>query len=61
MGWVLQRKVDGHRLSDFPHALYFKGGLDELDFSPSPYAWILEVQLHDPQTNRSAFYEDLLL
>jgi methionyl aminopeptidase len=59
-GWVLQLKADGHRISDFPHRLYCKRGIAELDYKPSADVWILEVQIRHPTRNFGAFYEDIL-
>lgn len=61
-GWSLMgRQMSGHRLSDFPHAAYHRGKLADASYPLSPYAWVLEVTLLDPQTNRGAFFEDLLV
>lgn len=59
-GWVLQLAADGHRISDFPHKLYSKKGISELDYSPAPDVWVLEVQLRHPTRGFGAFYEDIL-
>lgn len=59
-GYVLLRKSDGHRLSEFPHNVYTRKGLTEIDFSPSPFRWILEVQIADKDMRFGAFYEDIL-
>lgn len=59
-GWRLSNRMDGHRISEFPHASYFKGGLEEIDFTPTAYAWVLETHLIDDQTQRAAFFEDIL-
>lgn len=61
MGWVLNQDANGHRLSDFPHALYFKGSMAEQDFGPSSGLWVLEIQIRHPTKPIGAFYEDLLL
>lgn len=60
LGWVLHPGVDGHRVSDFPHALYFKGGIGEVDFKPAAHVWILEIQIRHPTREFGAFFEDLL-
>jgi Xaa-Pro aminopeptidase len=60
-GFILNPRVDGHRVSDFPHAVYFKGGLAEIDFEPAPGLWILEIQIRHPTLELGAFYEDLLI
>ena len=62
LGWVLNIPgANGHRLSDFPHAVHFRGGLAEVDFTPSSCAWMLEIQIRHPDLPFGAFYEDLLL
>lgn len=60
MGWLLVEKTKGHRISDFPHALYHKGKLKDFSDVPSPYAWVLEIQIRHPIQNFGAFYEDIL-
>lgn len=54
------RGASGHRLSDFPHAVHFKGNLMERPFTPSECAWMLEIQIRHPEREFGAFYEDLL-
>jgi len=61
MGWELNLDLAGHRLSDFPHSAIFKGSLRELDFSPSPRLWVLEMHIRHPEGLYGAFYEDMLL
>lgn len=60
MGWQLNLEASGHRVSDFPHQLYFKGSLTDAAFNPSAHVWILEVQIRHPKRPFGAFYEDLL-
>lgn len=50
MGWRLNREVKGHRVSDFPHAIYKAGKLGDF----------LEIQIARPTRPIGAFYEDLL-
>lgn len=61
MGWELNLKMDGHRLSDFPHNVYHAGTLADATFRPSANLWVLEIQIRHPQKSYGAFYEDLLL
>ena len=61
MGWRLNHAIKGHRVSDFPHSIHKAGDLGELDATPSPGLWILEIQLAHPTEPYGAFYEDLLL
>lgn len=59
-GWVLNTTIKGHRVADFPHAVYFKGKLGAQDYVPAPNLWILEIQFQHPTEPWGAFYEDLL-
>ncbi|HEY2710229.1 MAG TPA: M24 family metallopeptidase [Caulobacteraceae bacterium] len=61
MGWRLNWEVKGHRVSDFPHAIYKAGALGDLDDCPTTGLWILEIQLAHPTRKFGAFYEDLLI
>jgi methionine aminopeptidase len=60
-GWVLNWDVKGHRVSDFPHAIYKAGDLGDLAAMPSAGLWILEIQIAHPTRPFGAFYEDLLI
>jgi Xaa-Pro aminopeptidase len=60
LGWKLNLDAPGHRVADFPHALYYKGNLKDTDFHPSSHVWILEVQIRHPEKPFGAFFEDLL-
>lgn len=59
-GWILNLNVDGHRLSQFPHHVLFKGGLATIGYAPVKDAWMLELQIKHPVEPFGAFYEDLL-
>ncbi len=59
-GYDLVEKVEGHRLSDFPHQRFSKENLARLPFNPASSLWVLEVHLVDKQRRFGAFYEDLL-
>lgn len=61
MGWVLNLRMPGHRLSDFPHSAIHKGPLAGAPYSPSSGLWVLEIQIRHPTRPISAFYEDLML
>ena len=61
MGWRLNWQVKGHRVSDFPHAIYNAGPLGALDATPAPGLWVLEIQIRHPTREFGAFYEDLLI
>ena len=60
-GWLLERDLAGHRVSDFPHALYGPSRLAELEIPPADAVWVLEIQLRHPVEPVGAFYEDVLV
>jgi Xaa-Pro aminopeptidase len=60
-GWRLNWSVKGHRVSDFPHAIYKAGALGEFETCPQAGLWILEIQIAHPTRPIGAFYEDLLI
>lgn len=60
MGWVLNLGIKGHRVSDFPHAIYKAGNLGDLGARPNAGLWILEIQIAHPSRPFGGFYEDLL-
>jgi len=60
MGWVLNLEIKGHRVSDFPHAIYRAGDLGNFEACPNVGLWILEIQIAHPTRPFGAFYEDLL-
>lgn len=61
LGVVLNQEVDGHRVGDFPHQVFFRGGIGELEFKPGAGVWILEIQIRHPTLPYGAFYEDSLV
>ena len=61
LGWTLNLDIKGHRVSDFPHAIYRAGDLGDYEDHPNPGLWILEVQIAHPSLPYGAFYEDLLV
>lgn len=60
-GWLLNMNWSGHRLGDFPHELYYDGGLAQVEFRPSEAIWVLEIHICHPTKPYGAFFEDLLL
>lgn len=60
MGWHLNLNIQGHRVSDFPHAIHRGGDLGAFEHYPNPGLWILEIQIAHPSGAYGAFYEDLL-
>ncbi|AVS76331.1 M24 family metallopeptidase [Paracidovorax cattleyae] len=61
MGWRLNQDIKGHRVCDFPHAIYKAGNLGDFGLCPATGLWILEIQIAHPSRPFGAFYEDLLL
>ncbi|CAN5512849.1 M24 family metallopeptidase [soil metagenome] len=59
-GYKLNPLMAGHRLGDFPHALFSKDKLSEMKFRPSENLWVLEIHLIDDSLARGSFYEDIL-
>lgn len=60
-GYVLNDKMQGHRLGDFPHALFYKGKLSDFEKHPIKNLWVLELLIRDPSGEFGAFYEDILI
>jgi Xaa-Pro aminopeptidase len=61
MGWLLNLDIKGHRVSDFPHAIYKAGALGAFEGRPDPGIWVLEIQIAHPGRTYGAFYEDVLI
>lgn len=61
MGWRLNLDIKGHRVCDFPHAIYRASKLGDFGLCPSTGIWILEIQIAHPTRPFGAFYEDLLM
>ncbi|KAF2405943.1 Ferredoxin-NADP reductase [Pseudomonas antarctica] len=60
-GWRLSRNLAGHRLADFPHALFGDKALADLAITPSEMVWVLEIQLCHPTLPIGGFFEDILM
>lgn len=60
-GYSLIEKIDGHRVSDYPHTKYTKQRLSDFHFIPTDALWVLEFQLLHPCEKMGAFFEDLLI
>jgi hypothetical protein len=60
LGWKLNLDIKGHRVSDFPHAIFKEGNLGNFEPHPDAGLWILEIQLAHPTRPFGSFYEDLL-
>jgi Xaa-Pro aminopeptidase len=61
LGWRLNMDIKGHRVCDFPHAIYRAGELGDFALCPSTGLWILEIQIAHPTRPFGGFYEDLLV
>lgn len=61
LGYTLKEDSEGHRLGDFPHHLFYRGGLLGIEDSPRDYLWVLEIHLLDEGLGVGAFYEDILI
>jgi len=59
-GCQLNPLMAGHRLGDFPHALFSKDKLSGLTFSPLTHLWVLEIHVTHENLQRGAFFEDIL-
>ncbi|MGY4638908.1 M24 family metallopeptidase [Pseudomonas sp. TE24901] len=60
-GWRLERNLAGHRIADFPHALFSQDKLADVEIVPSDMVWVLEIQLCHPTLPIGAFFEDILI
>jgi Xaa-Pro aminopeptidase len=60
-GWRLSRNLAGHRIADFPHALFGNKELADLEITPSEMVWVLEIQLCHPTLPIGGFFEDILM
>ncbi|WP_248730867.1 M24 family metallopeptidase [Pseudomonas sp. MWU13-2517] len=60
-GWRLSRNLAGHRIADFPHALFGNKELADLAITPSEMVWVLEIQLCHPTLPIGGFFEDILM
>ncbi|MES2963581.1 MAG: M24 family metallopeptidase [Bdellovibrionota bacterium] len=60
-GWRISFEgASGHRISEFPHSVHWRGKLKTFESRPSPDRWILEIHLLHPEGHYGAFFEDLL-
>lgn len=59
-GYELNPLMAGHRLGDFPHALFSKESLGSVDFLPAANLWVLEIHVRCPKIQRGSFFEDIL-
>lgn len=59
-GFELNPLMAGHRLGDFPHALFSKESLRSVDFLPAANLWVLEIHVRFSKIQRGSFFEDIL-
>jgi hypothetical protein len=59
-GVKLNMKTLGHRVGDFPHHLYYRGKMSDVEEVIFPNLWVLEVQIANNNETISAFYEDII-
>lgn len=52
--------ANGHRVSDFPHAIHYRGNLRTQQEHPTADRWILEIQVRDLKNQIGSFHEDIL-
>lgn len=60
-GFELNLAMDGHRLGDYPHGVFYKGSLSKFDKKPIEDLWVLEVLIKHPTEEFGAFFEDILI
>lgn len=56
----LNLKTLGHRVGDFPHHLFYRGKMAEVEEILIPNLWVLEVQIADSKNEIGAFFEDII-
>lgn len=59
-GVVLNMKTLGHRVGDFPHHVFYRGKMAEVEESLVPNIWVLEIQIANIENTSGAFFEDIL-
>lgn len=60
LGYELNDRMKGHRIGDFPHHLCYRGGLSDINETPSDHLWVLEIHLVSRDNKYGAFFEDIL-
>lgn len=60
LGYTLNKAMKGHRLGDFPHHLFYKGGMLETEDTPCDNLWVLEIHLISKDKTFGSFFEDVL-
>jgi len=57
---ILNLQSLGHRVGDFPHHLFYRGKLKDVEEIISPNIWVLEVQVSNLEKTSGAFFEDII-
>ncbi len=60
LGYTLNIQMKGHRIGDFPHHLFYKGGMKQINDIPCKNLWVLEIHLISNNGAYGAFFEDIL-
>ena len=60
LGVNLNLKTLGHRVGDFPHHLFYRGKMADVEEILIPNLWVLEVQIADRNNEMGAFFEDII-
>ena len=60
LGYKFNDRMNGHRIGDFPHHLFYKGPMIDLEETPCDKLWVLEIHILDKESRYGAFYEDIL-
>lgn len=60
LGYKFNDKMKGHRLGDFPHAIFTRSNLAETEIVPNGNLWVLEILITHPTERYGAFFEDLI-
>lgn len=61
LGYKINPLMAGHRLGDFPHHVHSKQKLFEFEGTPTENLWVLEIHVINENTQRGAFFEDILV
>ncbi|WP_372655248.1 M24 family metallopeptidase [Halobacteriovorax sp.] len=60
LGYKFNDQMKGHRLGDFPHAIFTRSNLADTSIVPQGNLWVLEVLITHPTEKFGAFFEDLI-
>ncbi|CBW24959.1 putative aminopeptidase [Halobacteriovorax marinus SJ] len=60
LGYKFNDMMKGHRLGDFPHAIFTRSSLADSEIVPNANLWVLEILITDKEQNFGAFFEDLI-